>query len=58
MHIKCSIEECKHNNNGFCKKDFVFIYGGICSELVDKNGNRKYPQMWVKEEFKNFQKSI
>lgn len=31
------------------------MYGGICGELADKNGNRKNPNLWVKtpEQFAN-----
>lgn len=48
--IICHVEECKNNNNNVCTKEFMFVNGGICSELVDRNGRQKPPQEWVKQE--------
>ena len=39
MKCGCNVQQCKYNSGKFCKKEFIFLYGGICSELVDKNGN-------------------
>ena len=48
--VSCDVQECKYNGGKFCKKLVVILNGGICSELVDKNGNRRSPELWVKEE--------
>lgn len=51
--VTCDIKECKYNGGKFCQKIVVVMNGGVCGELVDKNGNRRDPNLWVKEEFKN-----
>ena len=57
--VICNVEECKNNNQKFCTKEFVFVKGGICGELVDINGQKKNPEYWVKEEYlKNSSKNI
>lgn len=53
MTVACDIKECKYNGGKFCKKFIVVMHSGICGELIDKNGNRRDPSLWVKDEFKN-----
>lgn len=48
MEVACNVQECRYNGGKFCSKAILIMYGGICGELVDKNGNRKNPTTWMK----------
>lgn len=57
MTVACDIKECKYNGGKFCKKFIVVMHGGICGELVDRNGVQRDPQTWMKEELVNPKKT-
>ena len=48
--VICKVKECRCNSGGFCNKDFVSIRGGICQELVYKNGQQKPYEEWMSAE--------
>ena len=44
--VRCDNIACKNNGGLFCAANFVFIKGGVCGFLIDRNGQWKPPQEW------------
>lgn len=49
--VICDTPHCKYNQGGkFCTLDFLPVYGGICGKIVNKRGERRPPEEWVRTE--------
>ena len=46
--IICNNTQCRYNGGKFCNKEILIIYGGVCGELVDRQGRQKDPNSWQK----------